>query len=93
MDTGLMPMLTSCSCSPSTAGEHALNCPMRPPVVVTPVVITITPTPVLPPLTPLFPPTPPMRGWVCPVCGHGVNPLALACPCDTPKPGPTVLLS
>ena len=26
-----------------------------------------------------------MRGWICPVCGRGLSPLMMVCPCNNGK--------
>jgi hypothetical protein len=39
----------------------------------------------LPPTNQQSPPTPAKTGWICPVCGNGVSPSAMVCPCRQQK--------
>lgn len=94
MDTGMMQPLAYCTCSPDSAGNHALNCPMYAAtrIIINPIVVPGGPfqPPLQPPIqvpaaSPLFPQ--PLNGWLCPVCGGGNSPLSMRCPCTPAMPG------
>lgn len=61
-------MMLYCSCGGMTGGQHAVNCPLMPPITITP-------------LGPVYPALD--KGWLCPRCGGGVAPHVSRCPCIT----------
>lgn len=66
-----MPIPQCPYCQQDSAGNHESTCPFF--------YASTSPELIAKELLP--------RGWVCPVCGSGVSPLATKCPCtDSPRP-------